>query len=201
MDIVQDFYDNLAEHYDKLFLDWQAESDSQAVFLSRIFADNGFDNSAKILDCACGIGTQAIGLAALGYNVIGSDISNVELAEAENEIDTPIYTEDKITRLFQKAEEKLKCGALASRRMIIDQYIDKIFATPMEDGTIRLDIRIFTGEATEKYLKKLKVRTGQISCDLRAETESPTAATTFDTSVRPGIMSKKMIEAYEQSMQ
>ena len=82
-----------------------------------------------------------------------------------------------------------------------DQYIDKIFATPMEDGTIRLDIRIFTGEATEKYLKKLKVRTGQISCDLRAETESPTAATTFDTSVRPGIMSKKMIEAYEQSMQ
>ena len=63
---------------------------------------------------------------------------------------------------------------------------------PMEDGTIRLDIRIFTGEATEKYLKKFKVRTGQDSHDLRAETESPTAATTFDASVRPGIMSNIM---------
>ena len=35
-----------------------------------------------MLDCACGIGTQAIGLAALGYDVTGSDISDGELAEA-----------------------------------------------------------------------------------------------------------------------
>lgn len=53
-----------------------------------------------------------------------------ELAEAENEIDTPIYTEGKIAMLFKKAEEKLKSGALASRRMIIDQYIDKIVIYP-----------------------------------------------------------------------
>ena len=35
-----------------------------------------------MLDCACGIGTQAIGLAALGYNVTASDISDGEIAEA-----------------------------------------------------------------------------------------------------------------------
>lgn len=53
-----------------------------------------------------------------------------ELSEAQNEMDTPIYTEEKITKLFKKAEEKLKCGMLASRRMIIDQYIDKIVIYP-----------------------------------------------------------------------
>ena len=82
MDIVQSFYDNLATQYDKLFLDWQATTHEQAVILNRIFQQNGFDTSANILDCACGIGTQAIGLAALGYSVTASDISDGELAEA-----------------------------------------------------------------------------------------------------------------------
>ena len=35
--------------------------------------------------------------------------------------------------------------------------------TPMPDGTIALDIKIFTGESTRKYLAKLKSRTGQMS--------------------------------------
>ena len=82
MGITQTFYDNLASHYDKLFLDWHATTQEQAVILDRLFASNGFYKSAKILDCACGIGTQAIGLAAIGYNVTGSDISNGEIAEA-----------------------------------------------------------------------------------------------------------------------
>ena len=82
MNITQTFYDNLASQYDKLFLDWQAATQGQAAMLSRIFADHGFDPSARILDCACGIGTQAIGLAVLGYDVTASDISDGELDEA-----------------------------------------------------------------------------------------------------------------------
>lgn len=82
MSIIQTFYDNLASQYDKLFLDWNAATQEQAVILDRLFADFGFDKSAQILDCACGIGTQAIGLAAMGYNVTGSDISDGEIAEA-----------------------------------------------------------------------------------------------------------------------
>ena len=82
MDITQTFYDNLASQYDKLFLDWQATIQEQAVILDRLFADHGFDKSARILDCACGIGTQAIGLAVQGYNMTASDISNAELAQA-----------------------------------------------------------------------------------------------------------------------
>lgn len=83
MDIIQSFYDNMAAHYDKLFLDWQETTREQAVILDRLFADNGYGKTAKILDCACGIGTQAIGLAKLGYPVTASDISRNELAEAK----------------------------------------------------------------------------------------------------------------------
>ena len=83
MDIIQTFYDNMATHYDKLFLDWAATTREQADILEALFRANGFDRSARILDCACGIGTQAIGLAALGYCVTASDISDAELAEAK----------------------------------------------------------------------------------------------------------------------
>lgn len=83
MDITQTFYDALASQYDKLFLDWYSTTREQAVILDRIFRSCGFDDTARILDCACGIGTQAIGLAALGYHVTASDISDGEIAEAK----------------------------------------------------------------------------------------------------------------------
>ena len=57
----------------------------------------------------------------------------------------------------------------------VNKYIDKILVTPENDGSLRLDIKIFTGETTQKYLANLRRRTGH----------------TF----------KKMIEAYEQGMQ
>ncbi|MBO5714997.1 MAG: class I SAM-dependent methyltransferase [Clostridia bacterium] len=83
MSITQRFYDNMASHYDKLFLDWKATTKEQAVLLQSIIQKFNFGQTASILDCACGIGTQAIGLATLGYNVTASDISNGELAEAK----------------------------------------------------------------------------------------------------------------------
>jgi len=83
MNITQTFYDNLATQYDKLFFDWKQTTKEQATILNKIFKDNGFDYSSKVLDCACGIGTQAIGLACLGYSVTASDISSGEIAEAK----------------------------------------------------------------------------------------------------------------------
>ena len=83
MDITQCFYDRLAPQYDSLFLDWEAATREQAEILQKLFDRNGFDHTARILDCACGIGTQAVGLAALGYSVTASDLSRGALAEAE----------------------------------------------------------------------------------------------------------------------
>ena len=83
MNITQTFYDSLASQYDKLFQDWQSTTHEQALILDKLFRKHGVDPTASILDCACGIGTQAIGLASLGYQVTASDISNEELKEAK----------------------------------------------------------------------------------------------------------------------
>ena len=83
MDIIQTFYDNLASDYDKLFLDWEATTCEQADILHKLFTSNGYDTTAHILDCSCGIGTQSIGLARLGYNITASDISIKAIEEAK----------------------------------------------------------------------------------------------------------------------
>lgn len=82
MNITQTFYNQLASQYDQLFQDWQAATQEQALMLDRLFRQQGFDPSAQVLDCACGIGTQSIGLAALGYRMTASDLSEGELEEA-----------------------------------------------------------------------------------------------------------------------
>lgn len=99
MDIVQTFYDNMASQYDKLFQDWKETTREQAVILDNILAENDFDHTARILDCACGIGTQAIGLAAMGYCVTASDISEAELQQAKNRA-----WENSVTIHFERAD-------------------------------------------------------------------------------------------------
>ena len=99
MSITQKFYDSMASHYDKLFLDWKATTGEQAILLQRIFQKYNFDEFASVLDGACGIGTQAIGLATLGYNVTASDISNGEIAEAKTRA-----TNAKVDIRFENAD-------------------------------------------------------------------------------------------------
>lgn len=80
--IIQTFYNSMASQYDKLFFDWKMTTNEQAKLLDKIFQNNGYDPQSRILDCACGIGTQAVGLASLGYCVTASDISSGALVEA-----------------------------------------------------------------------------------------------------------------------
>ena len=81
--VAQSFYDELAQQYDKFYPDWHAAVREEAAFLDGLLAEYGSDRTAGVLDCACGIGTQAIGLALLGYRVTASDISANEISEAE----------------------------------------------------------------------------------------------------------------------
>ncbi|MFI6101559.1 methyltransferase domain-containing protein [Lentzea sp. NPDC051213] len=71
------FYDGLAGTYDLMFPDWDASMARQAAQLAE-FIPAG----ARVLDCACGIGTQAIGLAMRGYEVVGTDLSPMAASRA-----------------------------------------------------------------------------------------------------------------------
>ncbi len=65
---------------------------------------------------------------------------------------------DTIRRVLHDAKRDAAQGII--NKDFIDKYIDKIFVTPEADGTMRLQIKIFTGETTDKYLSKLRGRTG-----------------------------------------
>ena len=116
MDIVQCFYDELAEQYDKLFEDWQRTIREQAAFLHRLFGAYGFDHTARVLDCACGIGTQAIGLAALGYAVTAADISCAELAQARERAD-----KEQVMIRFAQADFR-------ALEQVFDEHFDIVIA-------------------------------------------------------------------------
>jgi glycine/sarcosine N-methyltransferase len=86
-EIVRGFYDALAPEYRLIFADWEASMARQAAALHPILErECGTARSVRVLDCACGIGTQAIGLAKLGYRVTGSDLSGGAIERARQEV-------------------------------------------------------------------------------------------------------------------
>jgi SAM-dependent methyltransferase len=99
-DQVSRFYDEFASHYHLIFEDWEASMTRQAEAISSILQrETGSDTGLNVLDCACGIGTQSLGLAKLGYHVTGSDLSPaaVRRARAEaalRELNVPFYVAD-----------------------------------------------------------------------------------------------------------
>ena len=84
-DHVLSFYDSLADYYHLIFEDWDRAIHRQAKILNAILSQELPDKHLKILDCACGVGTQALGLAAMGHHVIGSDLSSAQIARAIRE--------------------------------------------------------------------------------------------------------------------
>ncbi|MFH9352338.1 class I SAM-dependent methyltransferase [Kitasatospora sp. NPDC017646] len=79
------FYDDFADDYHLLYADWDASLARQGAALDALIRARLGPGPAEVLDCACGIGTQAIGLAALGHPVTGTDLSPVAAARATAE--------------------------------------------------------------------------------------------------------------------
>ena len=80
-----EFYNQLAPFYHLIFRDWDASIHRQALALDGVIREFWGQNQRTILDVACGIGTQAIGLAQLGYNVTASDLSPDAIERAKHE--------------------------------------------------------------------------------------------------------------------
>jgi SAM-dependent methyltransferase len=82
---VSDFYDELADSYHLIFDDWDSAIKRHAKVLGTLLTSQSDGTSLRILDCACGIGTQAIGLAAMGHEVVASDLSSAAIHRAQLE--------------------------------------------------------------------------------------------------------------------
>lgn len=78
-----EFYEQLASTYHLMFADWDGSMHKQGKLLSNLLPSP--DQAGPVLDCACGIGTQTLPLAALGYKMEGVDLSISELERAKKE--------------------------------------------------------------------------------------------------------------------
>ena len=77
--------------------------------------------------------------------------------QLESSADYKKHIED-IRRTLKTAQDSAAQGLIGKE--FVEQYIDRIYVTPEEDGTLRLDVKIFTGESTACSLEKFKRRTG-----------------------------------------
>lgn len=80
-----EFYDALTPYYHLIYPDWQTSIARQGHALDSIIRSEGGPDLRTVLDAACGIGTQSLGLAALGYEVTASDLSPSAVERAQSE--------------------------------------------------------------------------------------------------------------------
>jgi glycine/sarcosine N-methyltransferase len=99
---VQDFYSLMADRYHLIFEDWDEAMARQARVINTLLGWRTAAQPLDILDCSCGIGTQALGLAALGHRIVGTDLSSGAIERARHEarkrnIDAKFHVSDMST--------------------------------------------------------------------------------------------------------
>ncbi len=107
---VREFYDGLADQYHFLFADWREEVAKQGEALAAIIRREAGPAAASVLDCACGIGAQAIGLGLRGYRV------QYFLQESRGQYDTTHHLSRFRALLRRELEQALRAAGFADVR-------------------------------------------------------------------------------------
>jgi 2-polyprenyl-3-methyl-5-hydroxy-6-metoxy-1,4-benzoquinol methylase len=83
------FYDELSPFYDLIFENWEASMSRQGVALQALIESElgAPAPSTRVLDVACGIGTQALPLALRGFRVTARDLSPGAISRLRREAD------------------------------------------------------------------------------------------------------------------
>ena len=127
--------------------------------------------------------TGAITTANFKSMTAACDREAEEAQKTLTELEEQQFTKEEYRKHIGEVKARLDAAVRdASTGMItnefVAQYIDKIIVTSDGNDTAKLEIKIFTGKNTEKWLKKLSERHRS----------------------RTGVTSKKMIESYENSI-
>lgn len=84
------FYDDLASYYHIIFEDWDASMSRQGDALAQLInKELGITQTPniRVLDAACGIGTQTLPTAARGFRLTARDLSSAAVARLRREAD------------------------------------------------------------------------------------------------------------------
>ena len=87
---TRQFYDDLSSYYHLIFENWDASMGRQGNALAHLIsAELGQlpPRDVRILDAACGIGTQTLPLAALGFRLVARDLSPAAVSRLKREAD------------------------------------------------------------------------------------------------------------------
>jgi len=103
--MTNQFYDQLAPYYKYIYQDWDASVTRQAKILDEVIREYSLTPAKTLLDASCGIGTQSIGLARLGYQVSASDLSSGEIENAKMEVTNSGLTIDFRVADMRKVHE------------------------------------------------------------------------------------------------
>jgi SAM-dependent methyltransferase len=85
---TQQFYNDLSSYYHLIFENWDQSMARQGDALIQLISSElgGINAGAvRVLDAACGIGTQALPLAARGFQVTARDLSPVAVTRLQRE--------------------------------------------------------------------------------------------------------------------
>ena len=182
----------LLASYEEMFRSMEADDETagQMEEQKRIIA-LADQKKNKLLEL---VTTGAITTANFKSMTASCDREAEEAQKTLTELEEQLFTKEEYRKHIGEVKAKLDAAVRdASTGMItnefVAQYIDKIIVTSDGNDTAKLEIKIFTGKNTEKYLQKLRKRASARSAD-----RSPQPAG------RTGVMSKKMIESYENSI-
>lgn len=182
----------LLASYEEMFRSMEADDETagQMEEQKRIIA-LADQKKNKLLEL---VTTGAITTANFKSMTASCDREAEEAQKTLTELEEQLFTKEEYRKHIGEVKARLDAAVRdASTGMItnefVAQYIDKIIVTSDGNDTAKLEIKIFTGKNTEKYLQKLRKRASARSAD-----RSPQPAG------RMGVMSKKMIESYENSI-
>ena len=172
----------LLANYEEMFRSMEADDETtKQIEEQKRIIELADQKKNKLLEL---VTTGAITTANFKSMTASCDRETEEAQKTLTELEEQLFTKEEYRKHIGEVKARLDAAVRdASTGMItnefVAQYIDKIIVTSGGNDTAKLEIKIFTGKNTEKWLKKLSERHRS----------------------RTGFTSKKMIQSYETGMQ
>jgi SAM-dependent methyltransferase len=165
--MIESFYDQLSPYYKYIFQDWNTSVERHAAVLDGVIREYFGNHVRSILDAACGIGTQTIGLTQKGYQLTAADISKGEIEKASQEaaqqnLDITFQVADmrNLQQLFQSRFDLVIACDNALPHLLSDDEIRQAFEqfcqVTSESGGCIISVRDY--DAMERGCRRLYPR-------------------------------------------